>query len=70
LRRDVERFDVAVVGARCAGSPLAAAVTGLTLVAEDARIDAEFDVEAFGAPVGCSHGRTSKEWATPKAACD
>jgi menaquinone-9 beta-reductase len=100
---DVEQFDVVVVGARCAGSPLAtmlarrglrvclldrsefpsdtlsthviqpcgvailgrlgvldavlgagaASLTLFTLLAEDARIDAECDVEAFGAPGLC-----------------
>lgn len=100
---DVEQFDVVVVGARCAGSPLATmlarrglrvclldrstfpsetlsthviqpcgvavlgrlgildAVVGagavpltrLTLVAEDARLDANFDDETFGAPALC-----------------
>ena len=99
----MERFDVVVVGARCAGSPLAAMLarrglrvcvldrarfpsetlsthliqprgviildrlgvldavhgagaaplTAFTIVAEDARIDAEFGVEMFGAPGLC-----------------
>lgn len=99
----MEQFDVVVVGARCAGSPLATMLarrglrvclvdrsrfpsetlsthviqpcgvailgrlgmleavlaagavplTRITLVAEDARVDAAFDVEAFGAPALC-----------------
>ena len=101
---DHEQFDVVIVGARCAGSPLAAMLarrglrvclldksqfpsetlsthviqpcgvavldrlgvldavlaagavplTRLTLVAEEARLDTEFDAEAFGAPGLCA----------------
>lgn len=103
MSRDGEQFDVVVVGARCAGSPLAAMLarrglrvclidraefpsetlsthviqpcgvavlgrlgvldaalaagaaplTRLTLVTHDVRLDAEFDVERFGAPGLC-----------------